>query len=229
MDQSVLVVDDKMNVQKLLFDFLTLKGYQVTCASNGRDAFFELKKQSFDIILLDIMMPQIDGYQFIEQLRKTSDTPIIMISAKQQEEDLIKGFNLGADDYITKPFKINELLARMKAVLKRTSMRYSNNELIKVANLSLDITNKELRINNKIADITLAELSLLELLMKSVECSVNKATLCMHLIDAGYSGSESTLKIHIRNLRHKLETQDTCPVQIESVFAVGYRLRNNKL
>ncbi len=170
------------------------------------------------------MMPQINGYQFIQQLRKTSNTPVIMISAKQQEEDLIKGFDLGVDDYISKPFKINELLVRMKAVLKRTSTNYSQNELINVANLSLDVINKELRINNKIIDITLAELSLLALLMKYVDRSVNKATLCMHLINENYSGSESTLKIHIRNLRRKLEIQESSQVQIESVFGVGYRL-----
>jgi len=225
MTQTILVVDDKLNVQKLLEDFLSGKGFQVLCASNGRDAQLILKKQTPDLILLDIMMPQMDGYEFIGKLRENSDLPVIMITAKQQESDVVKGFELGADDYITKPFRMSELLVRVKAVLKRTSLSFSKNPQLKVANLALDTTTKELRIDNKFIDITPAELALLSLLMQSVEHAVTKAEICRHLINEGYSGSESTLKIHIRNLRNKLEPLVNEQIKIESVFGVGYRLR----
>ncbi|WED24494.1 response regulator transcription factor [Vibrio sp. JC009] len=225
MTQSILVVDDKLNVQKLISDFLTSKGYQVNCASNGRDALLQLKKQTPDLILLDVMMPQMDGYQFISKLRETSDLPVIMITAKQHESDVVKGFELGADDYITKPFKMSELLVRTKAVLKRTSGGFTQNPRLKVANIVLDTSSKELRIDDKLIELTQAELALFELLMKSVEHTVSKADICTHLINEGYSGSESTLKIHIRNLRNKLEPMIKEQVEIESVFGVGYRLR----
>lgn len=225
MKYSILVVEDKLNVQKMLFDFLTEKGHRVNCAANGRDALIFIKKQVVDIVLLDIMMPQMDGYQFMEKLRESSETPVIMITAKQEEADIVKGFELGADDYIVKPFKINELLVRINAVLKRASVCYARNSVIKVNNLSLDKKSKELRIDEQLVDLTLAEFSLLQQLMESVEHSVSKAVLCTHLMDQGYSGSESTLKIHIRNLRQKLAPLHQDKILIEAVFGVGYRLR----
>ena len=225
MTQKILVVDDKLNIQKLLTEVLTSKGFDVTCASNGRDAQLVLKKQTPDLILLDIMMPQMDGYEFISKLRETSDLPVIMITAKQQENDVVRGFELGADDYISKPFKMSELLVRVQAVLKRTSRNLSANPQLKVANLALDTKTKEFRIDNQFVELTLAEIALISLLMKSVEHTVSKAEICSHLINEGYSGSESTLKIHIRNLRNKLEPLVEGQVEIESVFGVGYRLR----
>lgn len=225
MTQTILVVDDTLNVQRLLEDLLSSKGYEVVCASNGRDALLAMKKCIPDLILLDIMMPQMDGYTFISKLRESSNLPVIMITAKQQEEDLVKGFELGADDYITKPFRMSELIARVTAVLKRTSGGVTSSSQLSVANLTLDTANKSLKVNNEFVELTLAELALLELLIQSVEQTVSKAHICMHLIDQGYSGSESTLKIHIRNLRNKLEPLIKELLVIESVFGVGYRLR----
>ncbi|MDB1125025.1 response regulator transcription factor [Vibrio algarum] len=225
MTQTILVVDDKLNVQTLLTEVLTSKGFQVLCASNGRDALLVLKKYTPDLILLDVMMPQMDGYQFITEHRNSSDLPVIMITAKQHEQDIVKGFELGADDYICKPFKMSELLARIQAVLRRTSRMLTTNPLLKVPPLSLDTTTKELTVANRPVELTLAELTLLGLLMKSVEHTVNKAEICRYLIEEGYSGSESTLKIHIRNLRNKLEPLIKEQLEIESVFGVGYRLR----
>lgn len=227
MTQTILVVDDKLNVQTLLSEVLSSNGFKVLCASNGRDALLVLKKNTPDLILLDVMMPQMDGYEFIGKLRKTSDLPVIMITAKQQEQDIVRGFELGADDYISKPFKMRELIVRVQAVLKRTARSLSTNPLLRVTKLSLNTVTNELRIDNEPdpVELTLAELALLSLLMTSVEHTVNKAEICRHLIAEGYSGSESTLKIHIRNLRNKLELRLKDHLKIESVFGVGYRLR----
>ncbi|WP_375748537.1 response regulator transcription factor [Vibrio sp. HN007] len=227
MSQTILVVDDKINVQTLLKEVLISKGFEVLCASNGRDAQLVLKRHTPDLILLDVMMPQMDGYEFIAKLRETSDLPVIMITAKQQEQDIVKGFELGADDYISKPFKMSELIVRVQAVLRRTSRLFATDPTLKFSSLSLNTVTHELRVSDEAApvDLTLAELSLLSLLMKSAEHTVNKADICRHLIDEGYSGSESTLKIHVRNLRSKLELRLKGDIEIESVFGVGYRLR----
>lgn len=225
MKQTILVVDDKLNVQKLIEDFLAGKGYEVLCASNGRDAQLILAKQTPDLILLDIMMPQMDGYEFIQHLRKENDIPVIMITAKQQEEDVVKGFELGADDYITKPFRMAELLVRIQAVLRRATSHYANHKLLKLANIVLDTNTRELKVDNLLLELTQAELSLMTQLLKAAGHSVTKADLCNQLISEGFSGSESTLKIHMRNLRNKLEPVVKDGVVIESVFGVGYRLR----
>lgn len=226
MTQTILIVDDKLNVQQMLADFLGSKGYKILFAANGRDAQLVLKKHTPDLILLDIMMPQMDGYQFISLLRQSSQLPVIMLTAKQQESDIVKGFELGADDYICKPFSMSELLARIKAVMKRSAISYSNYTQVKVAHLTLDNSSKELWVDDKPLELTAAELSLLSLLMQSVDRTVNKADICIHLINEGYSGSESTLKIHIRNLRNKLYPLIKECIEIESVFGVGYRLRD---
>jgi DNA-binding response OmpR family regulator len=224
MNQTILVVDDKLNVQKLLADFLTSQGFSVLSASNGRDAQLVLKKQQLDLILLDIMMPQMDGYTFISKLRESSDLPVIMITAKQQESDVIKGFELGADDYITKPFRMSELLMRAKAVLKRTARAYANQSQLRVAGLMLDTESNEVRADKQRIELTQAEVALLALLMQSAERAVAKGELCSHLIEQGFSGSESTLKIHMRNLRNKLEPLCNQMISIDAVFGVGYRL-----
>lgn len=225
MTQTVLVVDDKLNVRLLLSDFLTEHGYTVITASNGHEAVQKIKQTEPDIILLDIMMPQMDGYQFISRLRQTSQLPVIMITAKQHENDVVRGFELGADDYIIKPFRMSELLMRLKAVLRRSTQSYSPSQLLQVSALQMDLVNNEVRINDKFINLTPAEFSLLKKLMHSVEHTVTKAALCTYLIENGYSGSESTLKIHIRNIRTKLEPNAAQHLHIESVFGVGYRLR----
>ncbi|MFC1236221.1 response regulator transcription factor [Vibrio sp. F74] len=225
MAAKVLVVDDKLNVQALLTEVLTLKGFEVECASHGIDALLRLKSFAADIILLDIMMPQMDGYQFIKELRKTSEVPVIMITAKQHESDVVKGFELGADDYIFKPFKMSELIVRIYAVLKRTANAFSNEPLIRAGNLSLNTTTREAWLDSQLIQLTLVEITLLTILMRSAEHTVNKEKISCQLIEKGYSGSESTLKIHIRNLRNKLELFSNSQVEIESVFGLGYRLK----
>ncbi len=225
MTVKILVVDDKVNVQNLLTEVLTCKGFEVQCASNGRNAMLTLSLFSPDLILLDIMMPQMDGYDFLTKLRMTSNLPVIMITAKQSEQDIVKGFELGADDYICKPFRMNELIVRIQAVLKRTSSHFTTDPILRIANLSLNTTTQEVWVGETLLELTLVETKLLFILMNSAEHTVNKQEISCQLIEQGYSGSESTLKIHIRNLRNKLGRLLQGTVEIESVFGVGYRLR----
>ncbi|MEA4906480.1 MAG: response regulator transcription factor [Chloroflexi bacterium] len=223
MTRKILVVDDTRNVQVLLSDFLSGQDFEVLTASDGREALEVFHAAGPDLILLDIMMPTLDGYQFISQLRRISSVPVIMITAKQQEADIIHGFDLGADDYITKPFRLRELLVRMRAVLRRTAPKEADAPRLAVGDLSLDRGKHEVRRGDQVVDLTPLEFQVLETLMQSAGQVVRRADLCMRLMENGYSGSEATLKIHIRNLRLKLEDDLGQPQYIETVFGVGYR------
>jgi DNA-binding response OmpR family regulator len=223
MTRRILVVDDTRNVQVLLSDFLSSQDYEVLTASDGREALEAVQRSAPDLILLDIMMPNMDGYQFIGQLRRTSRIPVIMITAKQQEADIIRGFDLGADDYITKPFRLRELLVRMRAVLRRAVPRETDETRLVVGEVSLDRARHEVRRGDQPIELTPLEFQVLEALMQSPGQVVRRAELAMHLMEYGYTGSEATLKIHIRNLRLKLDDDLNQPRYIETVFGVGYR------
>jgi len=224
MTRKVLVVDDKKNVQILLNDFLTAQGFEVFSASDGFEALESIKEHEPEIILLDIMMPNMDGYQLINKLRKESQIPVIMITAKQQESDLIRGFDLGADDYITKPFRMRELLVRIRAVLRRATPTTTHDSLLRIGDLVLDRNKHEVKRKENPVDLTPLEFHLLDILMSSGGQVVRRAALCTRLVEFGYTGSESTLKIHIRNLRNKIENDPNNPKIIETVFGIGYRL-----
>ena len=218
-----MVVDDTRNVQALLSDFLGGQDFAVLLASDGLEALEQVRAADPDLILLDIMMPNMDGYQFISQLRRTSNIPVIMITAKQQEADIIRGFELGADDYITKPFRMRELLVRMRAVLRRAAPKESGETRLAIGAVSLDRGKHEVTKHNRLIELTPLEFQILEVLMQSPGQVVRRADLCMRLLENGYSGSEATLKIHIRNLRLKLDDDLAQPQYIETVFGIGYR------
>lgn len=225
MQSTILIVDDKLSVQQLLVDFLSGQGFKVLQASNGLEAVQKIKQAPPDLVLLDMLMPLMNGRDCLQLIRSMGDLPVIIISAKQQEEDIIDGFELGADDYITKPFRVSELLARIKAVLKRTNTPYPSMPNITVGCLTMNESQRELRTADRVIDLTNAEFVLLTMLMKSEGHTVSKAQISIQLIDQGFSGSESTLKIHIRNLRKKISPYINNEIEIESVFGIGYRIR----
>lgn len=223
MTRRILVVDDTRNVQLMIGDFLSGQDFEVLTASDGREALEVVRRDDPDLILLDIMMPTMDGYQFISQLRRESSVPVIMITARQQEADIIRGFDLGADDYITKPFRLRELLVRIRAVLRRAGPREENKPLLAVGDLTLDSAKHEVRKNGQLLELTPLEFQILEMLMRSPGKVIRRVDLSMGLMENGYTGSESTIKIHIRNLRLKLDDDLEQPKYIETVFGIGYR------
>ena len=223
MARKVLVVDDTRNVQLMISDFLTGQDFEVFTASDGREALQAVHEEQPDLILLDIMMPTMDGYQFISTLRRESSIPVIMITAKQQESDIIHGFDLGADDYITKPFHLRELLVRIRAVMRRAGPREENKPLLTGGDITLDPGKHEVRQQDRVVELTPVEFQVLEMLMRSIGQVVRRADLAIGLMENGYTGSESTLKIHIRNLRLKLGDDLDQPKYIETVFGIGYR------
>jgi len=223
MTRKILVVDDTRNVQVLLDDFLSGQDFEVHVASDGRQAMDVYHQANPDLILLDIMMPNMDGYQFISRLRRESSVPVIMITAKQQEADIIRGFDLGADDYITKPFHLRELLVRIRAVMRRAVSSSTSEPRLVICDISLDAGKHEVRHQNQLVELTPLEFLVLEMLMQAAGQVVRRAELCIRLMENGYSGSEATLKIHIRNLRLKLNDALQEPRYIETVFGIGYR------
>ncbi|MEN6529811.1 MAG: response regulator transcription factor [Anaerolineaceae bacterium] len=223
MTRTILVVDDTRNVLLMINDFLVSQGYEVITAADGKEALDQFHQYHPDLILLDIMMPNMDGYQFISQLRRESDTPVIMITAKQQEAEIIKGFDLGADDYITKPFRLRELLVRIRAVLRRAAPGDKPRPNLVIGDITLDYNGHEVRKQDQLIELTPLEFHLLDLLMRSAGKVVKRADMAISLMENGFTGSEATLKIHIRNLRVKLNDDPDQPRYIETVFGIGYR------
>jgi DNA-binding response OmpR family regulator len=223
MTRTILVVDDTRNVLLMINDFLVSQGYEVITAADGKEALDQFHQYHPDLILLDIMMPNMDGYQFISQLRRESDTPVIMITAKQQEAEIIKGFDLGADDYITKPFRLRELLVRIRAVLRRAAPGDKPRPNLVIGDITLDYNCHEVRKQDQLIELTPLEFHLLDLLMRSAGKVVKRADMAISLMENGFTGSEATLKIHIRNLRVKLNDDPDQPRYIETVFGIGYR------
>lgn len=223
MKRRILVIDDTRNVQLMLEDFLSGQEFEVNAASDGSEALEMLRQMQPDLILLDIMMPNMDGFQFLTHLRKQSSTPVIMITARDKETDIVHGFELGADDYIVKPFKLRELLVRVRAVLRRAGATVAVDNRLTVGEVTLDPGRHEVSKGNQTVEVTPIEFQILEILMQAHGQVVKKEDMSMRLMDFGYAGSESTLKIHIRNLRNKLGDDLEEPRFIETVFGVGYR------
>ena len=218
-----MVVDDTRNVQLMLQEYLENQGFEICLAYDGVEAMEVFHAGGVDLILLDIMMPNMDGYQFITKLRSESSLPVIMITAKQQEADVVRGFELGADDYITKPFRLRELLMRIRAVMRRAAASAEAAAVLTVQNLSLDSARHEVRKDGELIDLTPLEFALLTLMMESTGKVVRRQEISLWLMDNGFAGSEATIKIHIRNLRQKLGDDLAEPTYIETVFGVGYR------
>lgn len=223
MGRKILVVDDTRNVQLMLQEYLQNQGFEILLAYDGVEAMEIFHAGGIDLILLDIMMPNMDGYQFISKLRSESSIPVIMITAKQQEADVVRGFELGADDYITKPFRLRELLMRIRAIMRRAAISNGSAAVIKVQNLTLDDSRHEVRMDDELIDLTPLEFVFLTQLMESAGKVVRRQEISLRLMDNGFAGSEATIKIHIRNLRQKLGDDLAEPTYIETVFGVGYR------
>lgn len=220
---TILVVDDQSNVRKLLQEYLTEQGFHVVTAVDGQMALYAARHEEPDLVLLDIMMPRMDGYQFLRQYRQERQTPVIIITAREEETDAVLGLDLGADDYITKPFRMRELTARIRAVLRRSSETSEKFEFLHAGRISLDKRSHAVSVQGTAVSLTPIEFDLLAILMQSPGRVFTRAELVDQLADSGFSGLDGTLNVHIRNLRLKIEKDPGTPEYIETVFGVGYR------
>ena len=223
MTKTILVVDDKANMRTLVREYLTAEGFHVVTANDGRAALFAARQEKPDLILLDIMMPQMDGYEFIRLYHKEKNTPIILLTAKLEESDKVLGLELGADDYVTKPFGMRELAARVRAVLRRAGQEDLPSEVIRAADISLDRSRRTVTVGDQNVSLTPSEFDLLAILMSSPGRVFSRAELLMQLQGTAFEGVERTIDVHVRNLRTKIEPDLSRPRYVETVFGVGYR------
>ncbi len=224
MNRTILVVDDKANVRLMLKDYLGEQGFRVVTANNGREAIYAARHEKPDLILLDIMMPEMDGFEFMRQHRKERETPIILLTAKIEETDKVIGLELGADDYVEKPFGMAELVARIRAVLRRTGKPAMQQEVLRAGNIVLDHTTHLVTVDGASIDLTPSEFALLAVLLDSPGQAFSRVDLLEKLKGNSLEGVERTIDVHIRNLRAKIEADPAEPIYIQTVFGVGYRL-----
>jgi DNA-binding response OmpR family regulator len=221
--KTILVVDDKASVRTLVRDYLTQENFRVITAENGQQALFVARQEKPDLILLDIMMPEMGGYEFIRLYRKEQNTPIILLTARLEEADKVIGLELGADDYVTKPFGMRELVARINAVLRRAGQEPSPVEVLRVGEIVLDKGSHEVRVGDRMVNLTPSEFDLLAILMAAPGRVFSRLDLLDRLQGTTFEGAARTIDVHIRNLRAKLEPDPSAPRYIETVFGVGYR------
>lgn len=223
--KTILVVDDKSSVRMLLQEYLGEQGYRVAQAVNGREAIYAARHEKPDLILLDLMMPEMDGYAFLKLYRQESQTPVIIITAKEEETDAVLGLELGADDYVIKPFRMRELASRVHAVLRRAEGSQKSGRVFKAGDLELDENLHSVTAGGENKTLTPMEFNLLATLMAEPGRVFTREQLVDRLAESGFAGLERTLNVHVRNLRTKIETDPDQPRYIETVFGVGYRFR----
>jgi DNA-binding response OmpR family regulator len=223
MSANFLIVVDEKRLVALVEAYLRQEGYGVVTASNGKEALRLARHEKPDLILLDIMMPEMDGFEFIQLFRRESDTAIILLTARVEEEDHVIGFELGADDYITKPFRPRELVARVRAVLRRTGKSVKPLEVLHVGGVTLDRDSHLVKLNDAEIDLTPSEFDLLSTLMSTPGRVFTRMELLDRIQGVAYEGYERTIDVHIKNLRAKIEVDTRNPRYIETVYGIGYR------
>lgn len=215
---KILIVEDDVSIQALLHDFIEAEGHRVELASDGVEALARFSEQPFDLILLDIMLPRLDGYSVCELIRKQSEVPIIMLTALSGEEDQVKGLDLLADDYVTKPFSMPVLLRKIAAVLRRSSGNAPRT--VRHGELTLDLDGYKAYAGGRSVDLTPREFEILRELLLHRGRILTRKNLLQTLWKYAFFGDERIIDTHIKNLRKKLGTDDC----IETVRGVGYRI-----
>lgn len=225
MAKKVLVVDDEKLIVKGIRFSLLQDGMEVDCAYDGEEAFNMAKANSYDMILLDVMLPKMDGFEVCQAIREFSDVPIVMLTAKGDDMDKILGLEYGADDYITKPFNILEVKARIKAIMRRTSPEHApqvQSSVIEKGDIKLDCDSRRLFINDNEINLTAREFELLEILIKNENKVYSRESLLKIVWGEDYPGDVRTVDVHVRRLREKIEANPSEPKYVHTKWGVGY-------
>jgi two-component system response regulator ResD len=225
---KILVVDDEFNMRNLLKIYLLKNGYQVIEASSGKEAIRLFEEKPVDLIILDIMMPDMDGWQVCEEVRKKANVPILMLTARIETKDKVKGFNLGADDYLTKPFEPEELMVRVFALLRRAVQNQQHTEpkleQIQYHGLTISPEGREVMVNEKKVDLTQKEFDVLYSLANSPKRAFSRETLLEQLWGHDYIGETRSVDTHVKNVREKIQKAGLSFNPILTVWGVGYKL-----
>jgi DNA-binding response OmpR family regulator len=226
MAKRVLVVDDEKLIVKGIRFSLEQDGMEVDCAYDGEEALHLAQENAYDMVLLDIMLPKMDGFEVCQAIREFSDMPIVMLTAKGDDMDKILGLEYGADDYITKPFNILEVKARIKAIMRRTTSPQSkhgkNPSALEKGDLTLDVDSRRLYILGKEVNLTAKEFDLLELLVKNENKVYSRENLLKTVWGEDYPGDVRTVDVHVRRLREKIEANPSEPKYVHTKWGVGY-------
>lgn len=230
MAKKILVVDDKAEIRKLLKSYFTQEGYEVVTAADGQEALFVARHEKPDVVLLDLMMPQMNGYEFLRTFSRESATPVIVLTAKVEESDKVLGLELGADDYVVKPFSPRELAARVRAVLRRMEKAQQgiSPQILRAGQITLDLEGHSAWVGEQIVDLTPSEFTILATLIRAPGRVFSRLELLERLQGVAYEGYERTIDVHIRNLRSKIEAEPSEPRYIETVYGAGYRFAPQK-
>ncbi len=225
--KNILVIEDNKDVNNMLSEELIDSGYKVKSIYTGTEGLKEVKESNYDLILLDIMLPYKSGDEILKEIRTFSDVPVIIISAKDMVGTKIDLLKIGADDYITKPFDLGEVVARVESNLRRTSGQIQGSKKFTYKDLTLDDNRKQVMVNDVEIELTAKEYMLLEILIKNSGKVFSKSNLYESIWKEEYLGDDNTVKIHISNLRNKLKKINPNENYIETVWGLGYRLYKN--
>ena len=224
MSQTILVVDDEPQIVRLVRAYLEEAGFRVVTASDGEQALYVARHEKPDLVVLDVLMPRMDGLEFTRRIRIERDVPIIMLTARAEETDRIVGLELGADDYITKPFSPRELVARVRAVLRRVQPQSVHSPVLRAGPITLDRDTRTVTVSEQAVDLTPTEFSILETLMTTPGRAFSRAEVLEAAQGIAFEAYERTVDAHVKNLRRKLESNPAQPRYILTVRGVGYRL-----
>ena len=226
---KILIVEDEESIADLERDYLELSGFQVEIENTGDIGLKRAVEEDFDLIILDLMLPEVDGFEICKKVREEKNTPIIMVSAKKDDIDKIRGLGLGADDYMTKPFSPSELVARVKAHLARyerlIGSSVQENEIIEIRGLKIDKTARRVYINGEEKTFTTKEFDLLTFLAQNPNHVFTKEELFKKIWDMESIGDIATVTVHIKKIREKIEVNTAKPQYIETIWGVGYRFK----
>ena len=226
-DIHILVVEDDREINRLVAEALTREGFAVMCAFDGADALRRLDIGRFQMVILDLMMPEIDGYEVLRQIREKGSTPVLVLSAKNREADKIMGLGMGADDYLAKPFGVGELVARVRAQLRRC-LDYSPDVrdagIIRRGEIEMNTQTYEVIVSSRPTALTAKEFELLKIFMLNPRQVFTKSQLFRSVWGGEYLNDENTIMVHIRRLREKIEDDPSSPRHIQTVWGIGYKL-----
>jgi two-component system, OmpR family, alkaline phosphatase synthesis response regulator PhoP len=221
MASTVLVADDEKNIVSLISLYLTKEGFLVESAANGEEALEKARRLRPDLVMLDVMMPKVDGWEVVRRLRADSQVPVIMLTARTDDVDKVVGLELGADDYVTKPFNPRELVARVRAVLRRAQPPQNADPLVEVGDVAIDPARREVRVGGKLVTLRNKEFDLLLELARQPGRVHTRESLLTHVWDYAYTGQSRTVDVHVTWLRDKLSGST---LEIQSVRGLGYKL-----
>jgi DNA-binding response OmpR family regulator len=221
--RKVLVVDDELRITQLVRDYLAHAGYSVISAGDGRSALMLFRTEKPDLVVLDLGLPELDGLDVAREVRKLDNTPIIMLTARGEESDKLVGLELGADDYVTKPFSPKELVARVRAVLRRADNTHAQAHVVRVADMTIDPARMRVTVGGRTVELTATEFELLVTLARQPGRIFTRSQLLDGVRGVAFESYERAIDAHIKNIRRKLETDPHAPRYVLTVHGVGYK------